>query len=140
KNLIIRMSVIIRLENLPWEARSLDIRRFFQGLQIPDGGVHIVGGDRGDAFIAFHTDDDARQAMQKDGGLISTQPVKLFLSSKIEMQNVIAAARSKPPAATTQNQQAQSANVSQQKRSDPLSQQFTHDIDENQHQHQQHQQ
>ncbi|CAF5139101.1 unnamed protein product, partial [Rotaria socialis] len=80
------------------------------------------------------------QAMQKDGGLISTQPVKLFLSSKIEMQNVIAAARSKPPAATSQNQQAQSANVSQQKRSDPLSQQFTHDIDENQHQHQQHQQ
>jgi hypothetical protein len=31
------MSVIIRLENLPWEARSIDIRRFFQGLQIPDG-------------------------------------------------------------------------------------------------------
>lgn len=31
------MSVIIRLENLPWEARSADIRRFFQGLQIPDG-------------------------------------------------------------------------------------------------------
>ena len=87
------MSVIIRLENLPWEARSIDIRRFFQGLQIPDGmcdsivkkesfalniqclflslsgGVHIVGGERGDAFIAFHSDDDARQAMQKDGGL-----------------------------------------------------------------------
>lgn len=31
------MSVIIRLENLPWEARTADIRRFFQGLQIPDG-------------------------------------------------------------------------------------------------------
>ncbi|CAF4002848.1 unnamed protein product, partial [Rotaria sp. Silwood1] len=131
------MSVIIRLENLPWEARSIDIRRFFQGLQIPDGGVHIVGGDRGDAFIAFHSDDDARQAMQKDGGLICQQPVKLFLSSKIEMQNVIAAARSKPPASSNTNQQTQPTNVSQQKRSDPLSQQFTHDIDENQHQQQQ---
>jgi hypothetical protein len=98
--------------------------------------VHIVGGERGDAFIAFNTDDDARQAMQKDGGLISQQPVKLFLSSKIEMQNVIAAARGKPPTTSNPNQQTSQANTSQQKRTDPLSQQFTHDIDENQHQQQ----
>jgi hypothetical protein len=79
--------------------------------------------------------------MQKDGGLICQQPVKLFLSSKIEMQNVIAAARGKPPASSNPvsnpNQQAQQTNVSQQKRTDSLSQQFTHDIDENQHQQQQ---
>jgi len=31
------MSVIIRLENLPWEADARDIRHFFQGLQIPNG-------------------------------------------------------------------------------------------------------
>ncbi|UJR36928.1 hypothetical protein I4U23_029640 [Adineta vaga] len=134
------MSVIIRLENLPWEARSIDIRRFFQGLQIPDGGVHIVGGERGDAFIAFNSDDDARQAMQKDGGLLCQQPVKLFLSSKIEMQNVIAAARCKPATSSipgsNPNQQTQPGNVPQPKRTDPLSQQFTHDIDENQHQQQ----
>jgi len=82
--------------------------------------------------------------MQKDGGLICQQPVKLFLSSKIEMQNVIAAARGKPPATSNPvsnpNQQPQQTNVSQQKRTDPLSQQFTHDIDENQHQQQQQQQ
>ena len=108
------------------------------------GGVHIVGGERGDAFIAFHSDDDARQAMQKDGGLICQQPVKLFLSSKIEMQNVIAAARGKPPAPTNpvsnSNSQGQQGNLSQQKRPDPMSQQFTHDVDENQHQAQQQQQ
>jgi hypothetical protein len=79
--------------------------------------------------------------MQKDGGLICQQPVKLFLSSKIEMQNVIAAARGKPPTSSNPvsnpNQQAQQTNVSQQKRTDSLSQQFTHDIDENQHQQQQ---
>ena len=78
--------------------------------------------------------------MQKDGGLICQQPVKLFLSSKIEMQNVIAAARGKPSTSSNPNQQTQQANLSQQKRSDPLSQQFTHDIDENQHQQQQSQQ
>lgn len=105
------------------------------------GGVHIVGGERGDAFIAFNSDDDARQAMQKDGGLLCQQPVKLFLSSKIEMQNVIAAARGKPSASSipvpNSYQPSQQANVSQPKRTDPLSQQFTHDIDENQHQQQQ---
>lgn len=102
------------------------------------GGVHIVGGERGDAFIAFHTDDDARQAMQKDGGLICNQSVKLFLSSKIEMQNVIAAARGKPSASanpvTNPVQQSQPTSIPQQKRLDPLSQQFSHDIDENQQQ------
>ncbi|KAK2164607.1 hypothetical protein LSH36_61g06028 [Paralvinella palmiformis] len=87
------MTVIIRLQNLPWAANALDIRQFFQGLSIPDGGVHIVGGEKGDAFIAFSTDDDARQAMYMDGQRIRDIPVKLLLSSKTEMQNVIAVAR-----------------------------------------------
>jgi hypothetical protein len=47
------MNVIIRLQNLPWSANASDIRQFFRGLQIPEGGVHIVGGEDGDAFIAF---------------------------------------------------------------------------------------
>lgn len=47
------MSWIIRLQNLPWSATSMDVRMFFAGLSIPDGGVHIVGGELGDAFIAF---------------------------------------------------------------------------------------
>lgn len=47
------MSVIIRLQNLPWSANAADVRGFFRGLGIPDGGVHIVGGENGDAFIAF---------------------------------------------------------------------------------------
>lgn len=48
-----KMSVIIRLQNLPWSANAADIRGYFQGLSIPEGGVHIVGGEEGDAFIAF---------------------------------------------------------------------------------------
>jgi len=91
------MSVIIRLQNLPWNANALDIRRFFQNLSIPDGGVHIIGGEKGDAFIAFSTDEDARQAMMKDTGHINGCPVRLLLSSKTEMQNVIAAAKGGPP-------------------------------------------
>lgn len=87
------MSVIIRLQNLPWSANALDVRNFFKGLSIPDGGVHIVGGEMGDAFIAFSTDEDARQAMMMNGGKIKEVQVTLLLSSRAEMQKVIEDAR-----------------------------------------------
>lgn len=87
------MSVIIRLQGLPWSASALDIRHFFKGLTIPAGGVHIIGGERGDAFIAFGSDEDARQAMMRTLLPLSGTPVQLFLSSKSEMQNVIEEAR-----------------------------------------------
>lgn len=104
------MSIIIRLQNLPWSANSVDIRKFFQGLSIPDGGVHIVGGEKGDAFIAFASDEDARQAMSRDGGVIREASIKLFLSSRNEMQRVIEQARSgivagEPDGAKLQQQQ-----------------------------------
>ncbi|XP_039287372.1 uncharacterized protein LOC111057582 [Nilaparvata lugens] len=80
------MSVIVRLQNLPWSAVAADIRQFFAGLSIPEGGVNIVGGELGDAFIAFSTDEDARLAMQRDGGKVKDSKVKLLLSSRTEMQ------------------------------------------------------
>lgn len=88
------MSVIIRLQGLPWSASALDIRHFFKGLTIPAGGVHIIGGDRGDAFIAFSSDEDARQGMMRNMSAINGTTVQLYLSSKSEMQSVIEEARS----------------------------------------------
>ena len=87
------MSVIIRLQNLPLSASSIDIRRYFSGLSIPDGGVHIVGGEKGDAFIAFASDDHARQAMSRDGGTIKGAKIELFLSSRSELKSVVDQAR-----------------------------------------------
>ncbi|GMR63092.1 hypothetical protein PMAYCL1PPCAC_33287 [Pristionchus mayeri] len=90
------MSVIIRLQGLPLSAASADIRAFFSGLRIPDGAVNIVGGDDGDAFIGFATDEDARQAMRKNHGQIHNAEVRLHLSSRSEMNEVIDRARSAP--------------------------------------------
>ncbi|CAH8608791.1 unnamed protein product [Heterobilharzia americana] len=87
------MSVIIRLQNLPISANASNIRRFFSGLSIPEGGVHIVGGTEGDAFIAFATDEDARKAMLLDRQTINGAAVRLYLSSKTEMQSIIESAR-----------------------------------------------
>lgn len=91
----LRMAVVIRLQGLPVVAGSADIRRFFTGLNIPDGGVHIIGGENGEAFIIFATDEDARQAMSCSGGFIRDSHIKLFLSSKTEMQTVIEVSRKK---------------------------------------------
>ncbi|KAH0617567.1 hypothetical protein JD844_015957 [Phrynosoma platyrhinos] len=83
------MAVVVRLQGLPVVAGSSDIRRFFSGLNIPDGGVHILGGEKGDAFIIFETDEDARQAMSYSGGYIKGSRIEFFLSSKIELQSII---------------------------------------------------
>lgn len=82
------MPVIIRLQNLPLTASAMDVRVFFHGLSIPDGGVHIVGGNDGDAFIAFSSDEDARQAMNLSGHQLKDCTIKLLLSSRNEMFKV----------------------------------------------------
>uniref|UniRef100_A0A8C0PFS8 RNA-binding protein 12B n=1 Tax=Canis lupus familiaris TaxID=9615 RepID=A0A8C0PFS8_CANLF len=83
------MAVVIRLLGLPFIAGPVDIRHFFTGLTIPDGGVHIIGGEIGEAFIIFATDEDARRAISRSGGFIKDSSVELFLSSKAEMQKTI---------------------------------------------------
>uniref|UniRef100_G1SZ41 RNA-binding protein 12B n=1 Tax=Oryctolagus cuniculus TaxID=9986 RepID=G1SZ41_RABIT len=83
------MAVVIRLLGLPFIAGPVDIRHFFTGLTIPDGGVHIIGGDVGEAFIIFATDEDARRAISRSGGYIKDSSVELFLSSRAEMQKTI---------------------------------------------------
>lgn len=44
---------IIKLENVALAAGTADIRAYFAGLSIPSGGVHILGGEEGTAFIYF---------------------------------------------------------------------------------------
>lgn len=85
------MSVIIRLKNLPNSAGASDVRTFFQGLKIPDGAVHIIGGDEGDVFVGFSSDEDARIAMQRDRAVIHGAEIRLLLSSKYEQNTVIEA-------------------------------------------------
>ncbi|XP_036071182.1 RNA-binding protein 12 [Oryzias melastigma] len=116
------MAVVIRLQGLPIVAGTMDIRHFFSGLTIPDGGVHIVGGEHGEAFIVFATDEDARLGMMRTGGSIKGSKVSLLLSSKTEMQNMIELSRRRfeagagavdmaPPAAVNTNRQAGPASL-----------------------------
>ncbi|XP_038664966.1 RNA-binding protein 12-like isoform X1 [Scyliorhinus canicula] len=87
------MAVVIRLQGLPASAGTLDIRHYFSRLTIPDGGVHIIGGELGDAFIVFATDEDARLALLRSGEFLKGNRTKLTLSSRNEMQSTIEMSR-----------------------------------------------
>ncbi|XP_041045434.1 RNA-binding protein 12-like [Carcharodon carcharias] len=87
------MAVVIRLQGLPASAGTLDIRHYFSRLTIPDGGVHIIGGELGEAFIVFATDEDARLALMRSGEFLKGSRTKLTLSSRNEMQSTIEMSR-----------------------------------------------
>ena len=83
------MAINLHLQNLSRTATNLDIRRFFYGLDIPEGGVQIVGGPDGDAFITFGTEDGLLRALMFDHQPLLGQPVKLFLANRDDMERVI---------------------------------------------------
>ncbi|XP_068592218.1 RNA binding motif protein 12Ba [Cebidichthys violaceus] len=80
------MTIILRLQGLDVKAGSEDIRTFFKGLHIPDGGVYIVGGSLREAFIAFTTERDAQQAMQYTDNFLKGSLVTLHISSMAELE------------------------------------------------------
>merc|ERR1712183_865915 len=85
----ITMVVVIRLKNLSRNANPSDIHEFFKKFKIPNGGVQIMGGEDGIAFILFNSEEDARRALQLDGGVLCGTAIKLTLSNRAEMDQMI---------------------------------------------------
>ncbi|NP_001088388.1 uncharacterized protein LOC495241 isoform X1 [Xenopus laevis] len=87
------MDKIIRLEGLHVAADSTDIEEFFKGLSVSD--IQIVRGERGEAYIVFASDMDARLAMKKSGSCIKNKSIVLSPSNNIEMLCAFEAYRKK---------------------------------------------
>lgn len=85
----IRMSVTLRLQGLSDRASSYDIRKFFVGLEIPQGGVHIIGGSDGEAFVDVATWDNAYQALQMSGLQIRDSMIQISVVSSEEKQQAL---------------------------------------------------
>ncbi|NP_001071207.1 RNA binding motif protein 12Ba [Danio rerio] len=88
--------VVLRLQGLNTEAGSEDIRRFFHGLHIPEGGVHIIGGEMGEAFIIFKTEREGQLAMRYSGKTIKGSSVSLHISSVAELKRKMESRLKKP--------------------------------------------
>lgn len=88
--------VVLRLQGLNTEAGSEDIRRFFHGLHIPEGGVHIIGGEMGEAFIIFKTEREGQLAMRYSGKALKGSSVSLHISSVAELKRKMESRLKKP--------------------------------------------
>lgn len=98
------------------KAGAEDIRRFFENLHIPDGGVYIVGGSLGEAFIAFTTERDAQIAMRYNGSSLKGSQVSLHMSNMAELEHklekLIRQKNSSPtPRAANRSQPCSNADV-----------------------------
>ncbi|XP_028983927.1 RNA binding motif protein 12Ba isoform X2 [Betta splendens] len=81
------MSIILRLQGLDATASTQDIRKFFDHLHIPDGGVYVLGGHLKEAFIAFNTERDAQFAMRLTGHVLKGSKVTLHISNMAELEH-----------------------------------------------------
>ncbi|XP_027027732.1 RNA binding motif protein 12Ba [Tachysurus fulvidraco] len=81
------MAVVLRLQGLNIEAGHEDIRKFFHGLSIPKGCVHITGGKTGEAFIIFSSERAGQLAMLHSGKPLKGSTVTLYKSSMAEFKH-----------------------------------------------------
>ena len=87
------MTVVIKLRGLPWSATANEIREFFRGLSLREEDIHLAPSKDGKAsgigFAIFHSDEDARKAMFRNGKYIGNRYVELALSSMSEMDKFL---------------------------------------------------
>lgn len=96
--------VVLRLQGLTIEAGSEDIRRFFHGLPILEGGVHIIGGKMGEAFIIFSSERAGQLAMLCSGKQLRGSTVSLHKSSMTELKHKMALSLRKRKRAPTESE------------------------------------
>ncbi|KAM4689240.1 RNA-binding protein 12B-like [Discoglossus pictus] len=77
---------LVRLLGLSPKANSVDIREFFHGCAIPTGGVCIIGGEMGEAYITFETEIDAFLAMKRSGYTLKQSQIRLRRSNRVEKE------------------------------------------------------
>lgn len=53
----------------------MDVRRFFKKIEIPDGGVHVIGGPKGLVYVNLHNEEGTPKYK------------KLELTSKLKIWN-----------------------------------------------------
>ncbi|XP_043116362.1 RNA binding motif protein 12Ba [Puntigrus tetrazona] len=101
--------VVLRLQGLNTKAGSEDIRRFFHGLHIPEGGVHITGGKMGEAFIIFNSEREGQLAMRYSGKLLRGSCISLYISSLAELKRKMELRLKKPKSTAVETKRVTSS-------------------------------
>jgi len=80
---------VIRMRGLPFSANRADVLDFFRGYNVVADSVmfptNSSGRVTGEAYVAFDSASDARDAMEKNREMMGSRYVELFMSSPEEM-------------------------------------------------------
>ncbi|CAJ0954622.1 unnamed protein product [Ranitomeya imitator] len=79
------MSQIVRLEGVSSAVNLQDLRSHFIGLDIPQGGITVIGGHCGVAYISFNSRLDAQHAVRLSGRSLKGSIIYAHRSSISEM-------------------------------------------------------
>ncbi|XP_077126968.1 uncharacterized protein LOC143782892 [Ranitomeya variabilis] len=79
------MSQIVRLEGVSSAVNLQDLRSHFIGLEIPQGGITVIGGHCGVAYVSFNSRLDAQHAVRLSGRSLKGSIIYAHRSSISEM-------------------------------------------------------
>jgi len=81
---------IVRLRGLPFEAGGPEVRKFFDGCEVSEGGILICkdgfGRPSGEAFCQFETEEAAEEALKMDNQNMGHRYIEVFKSTMSEAE------------------------------------------------------
>ncbi|XP_063055867.1 RNA binding motif protein 12Ba [Engraulis encrasicolus] len=111
--------IVLRLQGLHSDAGSEDIRKFFHGLDIPQGCVHIIGGELGEAFILFKSEGDGQLAMRRSGSTLRGSAVTLHISNVAELKEKLVSCLARSPKTKSDNRSSGTQQICSPTKSSP---------------------
>lgn len=84
---------VVRIRGLPYSCTEEDIKKFFKGLSVYQGGIKraVLGGKPGgECFVIFTTKDDAHKALSYHMEKIHSRFIEVFLATVKEFENYMA--------------------------------------------------
>lgn len=83
---------IVRVRGLPFSASEETVATFFEDVDIPPQGVHMVYNAQdkptGEAFVEVSTEVDVQRALQHNGAALGHRYIEVFRSSAADMQRL----------------------------------------------------
>lgn len=83
---------VVRIRGLPYAATEETIADFFDGVSIPQQGVHMVYNEQsmptGEAFVELEKQTDVLLALRRNGALMGNRYIEVFQSSASAMQRL----------------------------------------------------
>ena len=81
---------VIKLRGLPWNVTNDDIITFLSGIQVPEGGIHLMNGANGRpsglAYVELSSEEDQTDAVGRDKQSIGGRYIDVFSCTQNELQ------------------------------------------------------